>query len=85
MTGLELDDPRFIQRYVMAVFYYAMDGPNWVNNNGWLGEESECYWYGIDGASDGCGGEGKGGCIKRSDLVGDYDKVCRVGMGEYFY
>lgn len=82
-TGLELDDPRFEQRYIMALFYYAMDGPNWVNNNGWLGEESECYWFGIDGASDGCGGEDRGGCIKRSDLVGDYDKVCRIGMGEF--
>ena len=82
-TGLNLDDPQFEQRYIMALFYFAMDGPNWENNNGWLSEESECYWFGVDGASDGCGGDGRGGCIKRSDLVGDYDKVCRIGMGEF--
>ena len=82
-TGLNLDDPQFEQRYIMALFYFAMDGPNWENNNGWLSEESECYWFGVDGASDGCGGDGRGGCIKRSDLVGDFDKVCRIGMGEF--
>ena len=84
-TGLDLDDPQFEQRYIMALFYFAMDGPNWENNNGWLSEESECFWFGVDGASDGCGGDGKGGCIKRSDLVGDYDKVCRIGMGEFTF
>ena len=48
---LDLDDARFEQRYVMALFYYAMDGPRWVEQNGWLSELSECYWFGIDGTS----------------------------------
>jgi len=76
-TGLDLDDARFEQRYVMALFYYAMDGNNWEENQGWLGEESECEWFGIKGSSNGC----PGGCIERSDFVGDYDKICRISMG----
>lgn len=81
-VGLGMDDPRLEQRYIMALFYYAMDGYNWKQNQGWLGGESECEWFGIDGASVGCGGEGRGGCIKQSDMVGDYDKICRIGMGK---
>ena len=74
---------RFKQRYIMALFYFALDGANWLEDRGWLSEDSECFWFGIDGASEGCGGEDKGGCIERSVFEGDYDKVCRVGMGEF--
>lgn len=80
--NLDLDDPGFEQRYIMAVFYFAMDGNMWENNNGWLGPDSECFWFGIEGVSEGCGSDESGGCIKRSDFVGDYDKVCRIAMGE---
>ncbi|KAL7537964.1 hypothetical protein ACHAXR_008184 [Thalassiosira sp. AJA248-18] len=83
-TGLDLDDPRFEQRYIMALFYYALDGANWKVNAGWLSSKSECEWFGIDGVSEGCGGgEGVvGGCIKRNEsVVADYDKVCRLDMG----
>lgn len=80
-TGLSIDDAGFTQRYIMALFYYAMDGDNWVQKQGWLSEKSECEWFGIDGVSEGCGNDGIGGCIKRSDLVGDYNKVCRLAMG----
>eukprot|EP00571_Detonula_confervacea_P010364 CAMPEP_0172301990 /NCGR_PEP_ID=MMETSP1058-20130122/3772_1 /TAXON_ID=83371 /ORGANISM="Detonula confervacea, Strain CCMP 353" /LENGTH=444 /DNA_ID=CAMNT_0013012313 /DNA_START=39 /DNA_END=1370 /DNA_ORIENTATION=- len=48
-TGLDLDDDRFEQRYIAALFYYAMDGSNWKQNQEWLGEKSECFWFGIDG------------------------------------
>jgi hypothetical protein len=80
-TGLSIDDPRFTQRYIMALFYYAMDGENWVQKQGWLSEKSECEWFGIDGISEGCGSEGVGGCVERSDLNGDYNKVCRLALG----
>ena len=80
-TGLSIDDAGFTQRYIMALFYYAMDGDRWVQKQGWLSEKSECEWFGIDGFSFGCGVEGLGGCIKRSDIVGDYNKVCRLSMG----
>ncbi|EJK66618.1 hypothetical protein THAOC_12449 [Thalassiosira oceanica] len=78
---LGVDDPRFEQRYIMALFYYAMDGNNWNQKQGWLSGESECYWFGIDGNARGCGGDGVGGCIARGDFVGDYDKICRLDMG----
>mmetsp|Transcript_31232 Transcript_31232/g.57153 ORF Transcript_31232/g.57153 Transcript_31232/m.57153 type:complete len:434 (+) Transcript_31232:1-1302(+) len=77
-TGLDLDDNGFEQRYVMALFYYAMDGNLWKENKGWLGEDSVCKWFGIEGSSDGC----PTGCIERSDYVGEYDKVCRIAMGK---
>ena len=89
-TGLDLDDPRFEQRYVMALFYYAMDGVNCNQNAKWLSSESECYWFGIDGASEGCGGVQEdmngfqvnaGGCVVKSN-ADDYDKVCRISMGK---
>lgn len=80
-TGLSIEDPGFTQRYIMALFYYAMDGDNWVQKQGWLSEKSECEWFGVDGFSAGCGAEGIGGCIKRSDFEGDYNKVCRLSMG----
>lgn len=80
-TGLSIDDPGFTQRYIMALFYYAMDGDNWVQKQGWLSEKSECEWFGVDGFSAGCGADGIGGCIKRSDFEGDYNKVCRLSMG----
>jgi len=63
------------------LFYYAMDGPRWVEQNGWLSELSECYWFGIDGTSPGCGSNENGGCIPRTDFKGSYDKVCRLSFG----
>lgn len=80
-TGLSIKDAGFTQRYIMALFYYAMDGDNWVQKQGWLSEKSECEWFGVDGFSQGCGSDGVGGCIKRSDFAGDYNKVCRLSMG----
>lgn len=80
---LDIDDPRFEQRYVLALFYYATDGDNWQNNQGWLTAQNECWWYGIAGISKGCSGQGVGGragCIAGSD---GEEKVCRIGMGEY--
>ncbi|VEU40520.1 unnamed protein product [Pseudo-nitzschia multistriata] len=35
-------------REVLEKLYYAMDGPNWVDNTGWLDpDESICNWTGI--------------------------------------
>jgi hypothetical protein len=79
--AMEWDNAGFEQRYIMALFYYAMDGPNWTEQYGWLSEESECFWFGIDGISPGCGSEESGGCIPRTDFKGSYDKVCRLALG----
>lgn len=35
----------FVQRYVMAVFYYALDGPNWTNSLNFLSTDLDtCEW-----------------------------------------
>jgi len=74
---MELTDPGFEQRYVMALFYYATDGSLWINSNGWLSEDSECFWYGIEGSSNGC----NDGCTLSLNSE-DYSKVCRLKFGE---
>jgi hypothetical protein len=72
---MDLDDPGFEQRYVMAAFYYAMDGPNWSTKTGWLGEGSECDWFGVEGP--GC----NDGCVDD----GEYRKVCGLKFGMFTY
>ena len=74
---MDLDNPGFEQRYVMALFYYATDGSLWINSNGWLSEDSECFWYGIEGSSNGC----NDGCTLSLNSE-DYSKVCRLKFGE---
>jgi len=39
--------PRLIQRYAILTFWYALSGPTWKNNTGWLVAEDECSWSGI--------------------------------------
>lgn len=36
-----------IQRYLLALFYYATGGPNWTNATNWLTSASECTWLGV--------------------------------------
>jgi len=62
--GIDSINPKeIVQRYILALFYFAMDGQNWKNNKGWLSrnsmldklgiienmseETSECFWHGI--------------------------------------
>ena len=42
--NITVEDAGFVERYVMAVFYYAMDGESWqgVADTGWLGDASVC-------------------------------------------
>jgi Leucine-rich repeat (LRR) protein len=44
------------QRYALAVFFFALDGPNWnacggvspcVGSSPWLGGSDECQWFGV--------------------------------------
>lgn len=39
---------RLQQRYGLITTYYALEGSNWVNNIGWLGESQECNWFGVE-------------------------------------
>jgi hypothetical protein len=39
----------FVQRYVMTVFYYALDGPNWTQQMNFLSSDGVCDWnYNIE-------------------------------------
>lgn len=35
----------FVQRYILAVFYFALDGANWIRKVDFLSEKSECDWH----------------------------------------
>ena len=36
-------------RYILAVFYYSMNGPNWLDSSDWLdGELDECAWQRLE-------------------------------------
>ena len=36
------------QRYGLTTMYYSLTGQEWLLNDGWLGQEQECLWYGIE-------------------------------------
>ena len=41
----QLTDYRFVQRYVLAVFYFAMNGTAWNETATFLAPVHECAWY----------------------------------------
>jgi hypothetical protein len=42
-----LSELRLVQRWVLASFYYATNGDEWVVRLGWMGPRDECEWYGV--------------------------------------
>jgi hypothetical protein len=46
----DLDFSRFVQRYVLALLYYAWEGSNWINGFHFTTEIHECSWF--EGAKD---------------------------------
>jgi hypothetical protein len=36
------------QRYGLEVLYFSTEGAGWDENTGWLGEDQECLWYGVE-------------------------------------
>jgi hypothetical protein len=38
-------ETRFIQRYVLAVFYYSLNGAQWSHDRSFLSATDECSWY----------------------------------------
>ena len=40
-------DSSIIQRYVLAVMFYSINGDGWTNNAHWTSGEDHCNWYGI--------------------------------------
>ncbi len=49
----------------LIALYEATDGPNWVNNDGWLTDAPLGEWYGVDTDAD--------GRVVRLDLSGTFD------------
>lgn len=48
LAKLQIDDSvEFKQRYIMAVFYFALDGVNWPYQLKFLSKESICDWYDV--------------------------------------
>ncbi|CAB9505242.1 LRR receptor-like serine threonine-protein kinase [Seminavis robusta] len=56
-VGLQLSDPKLLQRYALATFYFATGGDNWEqcgrnsaacsSNNPWLTDGDDCSWYSL--------------------------------------
>jgi hypothetical protein len=36
---------RLFQRYTLAVLYHSTNGDSWINQTGWLSNDTECDWY----------------------------------------
>lgn len=48
---VDIDHPALLDRYSLAVFYYASgnaESGGWKNSNGWLSKEGICSWHGIE-------------------------------------
>lgn len=45
--------PTPLQRYILVTHYFATGGESWETSNGWLTEDGECIWLGIN-----CNGSG---------------------------
>jgi hypothetical protein len=58
-----------VERYVMAVFYFATDGPNWLTSYDFLGISSICEWNdsGVLGVL--CHDDGSAGQLMLSKFV----------------
>lgn len=39
--------PTVLQRYALAVFFYATGGEGWTARTGWLSPAAECDWLGV--------------------------------------
>ena len=61
-NGLNLEDPRLLQRYALASLYYSTGGNNWklcganspsCGDTTWLTDIDECNWFIVDCDADG--------------------------------
>lgn len=47
-SEIKLPDRRIVLRWILASFYFGLDGANWFTNKGWLSSSNnECDWFGI--------------------------------------
>ena len=47
-NGGEIDDTLRLQRYVLAVVYFAQGGTEWARSANWLSEKNVCVWEGVE-------------------------------------
>ncbi|CAJ1967632.1 unnamed protein product [Cylindrotheca closterium] len=45
---LKTYDSALMERYILAVFYYASNPDEWTNNDGWMTATGYCAWYGVE-------------------------------------
>ena len=55
----EYTEEQMLQRYSMATLYFATNGDQWLVNNLWLSQVSECGWFGKTGSQRRCNKKGK--------------------------
>lgn len=41
------DPTAVVNRFALSAVYYSTGGEQWRNNDGWLGEDDACDWFGI--------------------------------------
>lgn len=44
----EFDEVQFIQRFILATIFMALDGNNWTNKTNWMTGVDVCQWHGIE-------------------------------------
>ena len=54
-----LSDERLIQRYALAVIYYATAGEQWSSSFLWLTSADECIWYSSSRSNSICDANGR--------------------------
>ena len=42
-----LDDETITERYALAVFYFSLNGDDWITSDNWLSSEEIYQWHGI--------------------------------------
>lgn len=67
----------FVERWVMAVIYYQMNGASWDIQFGWLGDTSVCDWQDSYPASD-------GGANRMAGIGCHNERVSDISLRKYF-
>ena len=48
LPSIDANGTTTAEREALIAIYHSTDGPNWIDNSGWLGEEgTECSWGGV--------------------------------------
>jgi Leucine-rich repeat (LRR) protein len=47
-SGSTRDSGDLYQRYILALMYLSLNGTEWDDNRGWMSNENECTWKGVE-------------------------------------